>query len=173
MREESMRRYLMLAALVVALAAVIGCGGGDDAARTDETKTVADGPTDLTGQPFALAEYAGEVVVLDFWATWCGPCRMAMPHLEEIHKEYGDQGINVVAVATDRKGESVVRPFIEKNGYTFRVVPDDGSLSRAFGGIRSIPTTFVIGPDGEVVRQFVGYQAKDVYLNAALAAKGS
>jgi peroxiredoxin len=97
-----------------------------------------------------------------------------MPHLQEIHEEYDAEGIRVVAVATDQQGAEIVRPFIEKNGYTFRVVPDAAQVvSRQFGSIRSIPTTFIIGPDGQVKNKFVGYQDKQVYLDAALAARES
>ncbi len=105
--------------------ALVGCQSADKQvggkANPDES-LVLTGPADLQGKAFDLADYAGDVVILDVWATWCGPCRDVMPHLQEIHEEFGDRGVHVVAVSTDDKGEAVVRPFIEKNGYTFRVV---------------------------------------------------
>ncbi len=166
-----MQRRLVLTVMLFAVV-LAGCAGGDDAA-VDEAVPSAGLPVDLDGKDFTLASYAGDVVILDFWATWCPPCKRAMPHLQDIHEEYGDQGIHVVAVATDQQGAQIVRPFIEKSGYTFRVVPDvTQSLSHDFGGIRSIPTTFIIGPDGKVKDKFVGYQEKQVYIDAALAAKG-
>jgi thiol-disulfide isomerase/thioredoxin len=165
------RRFLMVILMLAAV--LVGCNGGDDAAV--ETIQAGPGvPMDLNGENFSLASYEGEVVILDFWATWCPPCKRAMPHLQEIHEEHDSQGIHVVAVATDQQGAEIVGPFIEKNGYTFRVVPDAAQvISRQFGSIRSIPTTFIIGPDGKVKNKFVGYQDKKVYLDAALAAKGS
>jgi len=167
MQRRFLTVFLMLAAVLA------GCNGGDEAA-VEATPTVSGGPTDLNGEAFSLASYEGEVVILDFWATWCPPCKRAMPHLQEIHEEHDGQGISVVAVATDQQGAEIVGPFIEKNGYTFRVVPDATQVvSRQFGGIRSIPTTFIIGPDGKVKNKFVGYQDKQVYLDAALVAKGS
>ena len=160
--------------LLLALVLVAGCAGNGDDANVEAAAATGGLPVDLAGKDFSLASYEGEVVILDFWATWCPPCKRAMPHLQDIHEEYGDKGIHVVAVATDQQGAQIVRPFIEKNGYTFRVVPDvTQSLNRDFGGIRSIPTTFIIGPDGEVKDKLVGYHEKKVYLDAALAAQGS
>ena len=102
-------------------------------------------------------------VLVDFWATWCGPCKMAMPHLQEIHEKYGDKGVTIVAVSVDQGGEKVVRQFIQKHGYTFEVVLTDRQIEQKFGGFLGIPTTFIIDPDGLVYKRFTGYQDKSVY----------
>lgn len=128
---------------------------------------------DLEGNHVHLSDFRGKVVVLDFWATWCPPCRMAMPHLQELSDEYADQGIVVVAVSVDQGGVKVVKPFIEQHGYTFTVVLADGKVHRAYGGVSSIPTTFFITPDGHIAGKFVGYRELDEYVKMAMKAKGA
>jgi len=170
-----------LALTVLLLAA--GCGGGDEAAA-DQTAAgagaaAAEEPSydfslqDLSGNTLRLADLRGEVVVVDFWATWCPPCRKALPHLQELHEEFAGKGVRVVGIATDQQGAAIVAPFVEKNGLTFPIVLTDGKVDRDFGGVRGIPTTFVLDKQGKVVRKFVGYQEKDVYRAAILEAASS
>lgn len=154
-------RLLILALALPALAALAlaGCG-----ARKDATPAAPDfNLTDLDGHAVRLADLAGKVVILDFWATWCPPCRMALPHLQELHDTYGAD-VAIVAVAMDDQGESVVRPFVASNRITFTVALPDEAIQKAFGPIRGLPTTFVIGPDGKLFKKYLGYQAKEVLL---------
>ncbi len=118
--------------------------------------------TDLHGQPVALSEFRDrKVVVVDFWAMWCGPCLVAMPELQELHDEFGGRSVEMVAVNLGESPEEI-RSFLDRKGYTFRVVADqDGSIANRFG-IRSIPTMLVIGADGLVKRIHVGYNAARV-----------
>ncbi len=155
-------RCLIVAALCAAL--VAGCGGagkenGDNGAAGKAA--AAAGPDfalkSLDGDVVRLADLRGSVVIVDFWATWCPPCRMALPHLQSISNEYGGRGVKIVAIAMDEQGESVVRPFVAKNNLTFTVVLPDGQVDRAFGGVRSLPTTFVIGPDGKIFKKLIGF----------------
>ena len=88
-------------------------------------------------------------------------------------KDYADEGIRVVALSVDRKGPAVVKRFVDQHGYTFPVAMAGGQLQAAYGGIRSIPTTFIIGPDGEVAEQMVGAHPMKDYLEAARRAKSS
>ena len=121
--------------------------------------------TTLDGQELKMSELRGDVVIVDFWATWCKPCRMAIPHLQELNDEYGNKGLTIVAIAMDKRGERVVRPFVEKQDIRFNVVLPDGKVDRDYCGIFSLPTTFVIGPDGTVHKKYIGYRDKAVFLN--------
>ena len=168
---RSHRRVLILVALGAAVA-LGGCAREGQKSPAGEPAAAPDfNLTDLNGAPVRLADLRGSVVILDFWATWCPPCRLALPHLQELHNEYGGRGVEVVAVAMDDQGESVVRPFVAQNNITFRVALPDEAIQRAFGPIRGLPTTFVIGPDGRVFKKYLGYQAPEVLLRDIQALK--
>ena len=188
--DRTLRIFSFPAALVLALALCLGgCSGGDgeQAAATGGEDRAAAGEsgletgcnpgqiapefelTDLTGDVVRMSDLKGNVVIVDFWATWCKPCRMAMPHFQDLHREFGDRGLTIVAVAMDKRGEKVVRPFVEKEDLAFRVFLNDGQVDRDYCGIFSLPTTFVIGPDGKVARKYIGYRDKSVFVSDILA----
>jgi peroxiredoxin len=161
-------RYLIVTALFMALVAGCGVAGKETADQKPAGKTAAAAPAgpdfalkDLNGDVVRLSDLRGSVVIVDFWATWCPPCRQALPHLQAISNEYGGRGVKIVAIAMDDQGESVVRPFVAKNKLTFTVLLPDAQVDRAFGGVRSLPTTFVIGPDGKIFRKLVGFNPNE------------
>ncbi len=121
---------------------------------------------ELEGRTVRLSDYRGDVVLLDFWATWCGPCRMSIPHLIELQNEYADDGFTVLGVSLDRAGRDVVSRFVEKAGINYPVVMGTGAVQEAYGGIRSIPTAFLIDRDGYVVKMIQGYQPKNALVTA-------
>jgi thiol-disulfide isomerase/thioredoxin len=124
-----------------------------------------------TGKNFHLAGMRGKVVLVDFWATWCGPCRMAIPHLVELQDQYKGKGFQIVGVSLDQQGPAVVKPFYQQWKMNYIVgVDDQGAVARQYGGIRSIPTAVLIGKDGKVITGFVGYRPKQEYENAIKAA---
>ena len=123
------------------------------------------------GKPFKLSGQRGKVVLIDFWATWCGPCRMAIPHLRELQKEYGPKGFTIVGVSLDQQGEAVVKPFYSQWEMNYPVVVDAyGEVARSYGGIRSIPTAVLVDKQGNILTGFVGYRPKEVFEEAIKAA---
>ena len=99
---------------------------------------------DGTGRELTLADFRGQVVLVNVWATWCGPCLKAMPDLEEVHREFAERGVVVVALNLGEDPERA-RSFIKRQGYTFRVVADqDRPIAERFG-VRAIPTLVVVG----------------------------
>lgn len=94
--------------------------------------------------------------MVDYWATWCGPCRIAMPHLQKLHEEYQSQGVTVLALSVDQKGPSVVVPFIRQNGFTFAVAMAEQSGPRRPSATSGIPTTVIVQPDGRVHTTLTG-----------------
>ncbi len=145
-------------------------GGGGAAAAVAADKPDFD-LKDLDGNAVRLSALRGNVVIVDFWATWCGPCRMALPHLQEINDTYGAKGVKIVAIAMDDQGASVVRPFVEKNNLRFTVALPDGKVADTFGPIRGYPTTIVIAPDGTVYKRYLGLQPPEVLLRDIAALK--
>ncbi len=104
----------------------------------------------VEGDTFRLSDQRGRVVVLNFWATWCPPCREEIPLFVELQRELGDDGLQFVGVSLDQEGVDAVRPFAREMNVNYPIVVDDGSVAPRYGGIRALPTTFLIGPDGAI-----------------------
>ena len=111
----------------------------------------------LDGKIFRLREQRGRPVVLDFWATWCGPCRASMPHLDRIQESHARDGLVVLGLSVDEVEPARVKRFAERLGVRFRLAMAEEKLLDQYGPIRQIPTTFFINRRGEVVRRTVGY----------------
>lgn len=111
---------------------------------------------DLAGKDVSLAALKGKVVVVDFWATWCGPCRLEIPGYIEMQKKHGAAGLVIVGVSLDQKGPKHVQRFVEQNGMNYTVVMGDSDAVDAFGGFEAIPTTFLIGRDGRILHEKTG-----------------
>ena len=112
---------------------------------------------DLDGNPVQLAKLKGSVVLLDFWATWCGPCVASMPNLEKIHKEYGEKGLKVYTVNQGEDKEQI-QAFKEKKNLTMPVLMDkDQHVGNKLYGCPGIPVTVIIGKDGVVKKVYLGF----------------
>ncbi len=126
--------------------------------------------TDLEGNRLDLSDFRGKVVFLDFWATWCGPCKMEMPHLQTLHDELGGTG-EVVFLAASSEDQATIKSFIKKYGYTFKVVQVAAQDAAGKYGATSIPAGFVIDRQGVIKAHMVGAQSED-QLRRALARAG-
>ena len=113
--------------------------------------------TDLSGKEIHSSDLKGKVVILDFWATWCGPCREEIPGFVALQKKYGDQGLTVIGASVDEGGASVVKKFAAKLGMNYPVGLADDSLQRAFGGIDALPTSVIIDRNGLLVNKHIGF----------------
>jgi len=104
-----------------------------------------------------LADYKGQVVLLNIWATWCGPCQVEIPSLEKLYKAYGDKGLKLVAVSIDDYvGEDSIRAFAKNFGVTFEVLHDSThAIERAYQAT-GYPETFIIGREGSIRRKWIG-----------------
>ena len=113
--------------------------------------------SDLQGEPVVLEDFQGRrVVILDFWATWCTPCLIAMPELQKLHEEYSGRGVEILAVNLG-EGSKRIRDFMERSSYTFRVVEDRNSDVGKIFGVTAIPVQVVVGMDGRVEWIQAGY----------------
>ena len=121
----------------------------------------------LSGGTVSLESLRGKHVLIDFWATWCPPCRIALPHIQKLSRERED--LTVITITTDPP--EVARQFLAENGYTFATLIDRNQTASRSYGITGIPTTFILGPDGTVRKHLVGYRSEP-QLRAALAEAG-
>jgi peroxiredoxin len=133
--------------------AAFGAGGADSPAPAFELAT-------LDGAPVSLADLRGKVVVVNFWATWCPPCRVEMPGFQRVYADRRDEGLVIVGISMDQGGEGVVREFLRERGITFPVALADGDVAQAFGGVRTLPTSFLIDREGRIRQEVTGLFAE-------------
>src|SRR6266481_6326099 len=117
---------------------------------------------DLEGKPLSLAEAKGKIVLLNFWATWCGPCRAEIPDLADLQKRYADK-LEIIALATDEDDADEVRRFVLKAGINYRVAMISDEVRHDYGGITALPTSFVIDAQGRIVQKHVGLNDPTIY----------
>ena len=149
-----MRSTGRAAALWIAITLFVGAAIAQDRAPNFSLMT-------SSGQTVELKKLQGKAVVVNFWATWCGPCRAEIPGMAEIYGKYKDKGVEIVGVSLDDRGWSVVNPFVQKLGIPYPVVLGNDQVVQAYGGIDAIPTTFFVDKKGTVVKKHVGYMSKD------------
>jgi thiol-disulfide isomerase/thioredoxin len=141
---------------ILACGAAVLIGAGFTAAALDRTpKTASDFVLYSTrGKSFRLSDYRGKVVILDFWASWCGPCRLAIPALERIHQEYKDRGVQVLGINVNDPGNPA-QTMVELGATCPALVCGDG-VARSYG-VDGLPTVVVVGPDGEILFRDKGF----------------
>jgi thiol-disulfide isomerase/thioredoxin len=118
--------------------------------------------TDLNGAKLALSDYKGKVVLLDFWATWCGPCRIEIPSFVQMETKYRDRGFTVIGLAIEDTPDAV-QQFYKQFHMDYPVAMGDTKVASLYGGILGLPTSFVIGRDGRIYSQHTGTTSPDVF----------
>ena len=146
------------------------CGSGPDTVRAAvkpvSTRKVAPpfSLKDADGKPLVLADYKGKVVLLNFWATWCGPCKIEIPWFIEFEKTYRDKGFAVIGVSMDDDGWAVVKPHMAKTGINYRMTIGDEQTAMKYGGVESLPTSYMIDREGRVAAVHIGLVSKGDYV---------
>jgi len=163
---RSIRRWTLFAA---AFALLVSCTAPfrDDDARVKNEKERKATPDfslkDSTGTLVKLSDFKGKVVLLNFWATWCGPCKIEIPWFMDFQKTYKDREFAVIGVSMDEDGWDAVKPYIEQHKLNYRVVVGNNEVSQLFGSIDSLPTTLVIDREGRIASMHLGLVSKKTY----------
>ena len=118
------------------------------------------------GAPVHLADYKGKVVLVNFWATWCGPCKVEIPWFVEFQRTYKDRGFTVLGVSMDEDGWDAVKPYVARRKINYPTVLATESLRMMYGGVSSLPTTFIVDKDGRIAATHVGLVNKTTYQRA-------
>lgn len=148
-----MRRFL--ASLACGWVAIL-CGGSAQSSSDLEHKAAPQFVrTDLRGRQIDLESYRGEVVLLNFWATWCGPCQVELPRFDAWQKKYEAKGLQVLTISMD-DGDAPVRRTVRRLNLSVPVVMGDAKLGEDYGGVLGLPVTFLIGRDGVVAAKVKG-----------------
>ena len=129
-----------------------------------ENKKAADFTlANLNGKTVKLSDFKGKVIILDFWATHCPPCIQEIPDFVKLYNKYKDKGLVIIGVSLDRGDVEKVKRFCQNKGVNYPVVVGNYEVTKNYGGIRYIPTTFIIDKNRNIVKKFIGYTSIDTF----------
>src|SRR5690242_2292020 len=170
MRDNSLRRNMSRGTLLVIVAALLplavsGCKKYQSAStfQTVQMKSLEDSTV-------TVGDYHGKVVLVNFWATWCDPCRIEIPWLIEMQQKYGPRGFVILGIALDEEGKSVVAPFVAKERFdvngqkepmSYKILIGDDAAAEKFGGLFGYPTSILISRDGKQIKRITGIISYD------------
>jgi len=177
-----MRKILAIVLGVVAAIAVAlvlertwlrGTGSSAGGGKSDLPMAPDVAIKDLDGKDVRLEQFRGKVVLVNFWATWCGPCRIEMPWFIEFQEKYADKGFTVLGVAMDVEGKEVVEPWLQQERFdvegqqralNYPILIGNDSIGQRFGGLIGLPTSLVISRDGHITMRFLGLVKHELIL---------
>jgi peroxiredoxin len=114
----------------------------------------------LDGKTVRLSDLRGKAVLLNFWATWCGPCKIEMPWFVELQNQYASQGFQIIGVAMDEASKEDIGKFAKDMGVNYPILIGKEAVGEQYGGVPALPETFVIGRDGKIVDKILGLRGK-------------
>jgi thiol-disulfide isomerase/thioredoxin len=157
---------LIVVAFVVALMLYVGyhkarrAGAGSPQRLTQATIAPDFSLDTLDGKTLRLSDLRGKAVLLNFWATWCGPCKIEMPWFVDLQKQYGSQGLQIVGVAMDDGSKEDIAKFAKDMGVNYPILIGKESVGDQYGGVPALPETFLIARDGKIVDKIIGLRGK-------------
>ena len=165
---NKINRYIFLIGVLVLVVFLTGCDNSSQQKSSTSGMTAVKKKglinnvapdftlTDMQGQQVSLSQYRGKVVILNFWATWCPPCREEMPSMEALHQKYKNKGLVMLAVNVDENGASAVKKFLQKTPYSFPILIDTKNVAQQSYGVFRFPESFIIDRNGVVVEKIIG-----------------
>lgn len=161
-----MKRFLQLSSLLAFTAALVFLAQRGSADSTGNGSGSVSGPAPdwklplVSGGMLSSADLEGKILVIDFWATWCPPCRAEIPDYVKLQDAYRDKGVVFVGISLDQGAgaEGKVSKFIDEQGINYPIVMGNAEVAEAFGGVEAIPTTFLVDREGQLVDRKVGYK---------------
>ena len=126
----------------------------------------------LDGKNMKLSDFRGKAVLLNFWATWCGPCKIEMPWFVDLQKQYGPQGLQIVGVAMDDSSNEDIAKFVKEMDVNYPILLGKEAVGQSYGGVGVLPTTFFIDRDGKFVGREFGLQSRSVFVDHIKEALG-
>jgi len=161
------RSLTVLAAALLSACLFTGCSSGPRTVKAASLKPDKDrhpapefALKDANGKTVRLEDYKGKVVLLDFFATWCGPCKIEIPWFMEMERRNKDRGFAVLGVSMDDEGWDIVKPFLSELGVNYRVVIGNDATAQLYGGVDALPTTFLIDRNGKIASVHVGLASR-------------
>jgi peroxiredoxin len=160
------------AVAAVLLLAALGssCSRRDNAVEAASIKPVSErrpapdfALKDENGATVRLSDYRGKVVLLNFWATWCAPCKIEIPWFVQFESQYKDKGFAVIGISMDEGGWDEVKPYLRRVNVNYRILMGDDEVARKYGGVDALPTSFLIDRDGRIASTHVGLVSKQDY----------
>lgn len=161
-RDKKMKKYFIIITTIILMTSVVflfsGCKVSGNVSSSDGNFTL----TDLEGNPVSLSDFKGNIVVLNFWATWCPPCIEEIPDFVKVFNEFRDKDVQFIGVSNE--DISTLKRFAADYGINYPILVDDKNIM-AIWGIRAIPTTFVFDRDGRIVFENVGMMTREQIRN--------
>ncbi|MGC1372684.1 MAG: TlpA disulfide reductase family protein [Candidatus Sulfotelmatobacter sp.] len=157
---------LVVVAVVVALGLYVGYHHARRPSASLGPRLLQSGPAPdfsleaLNGKTTKLSDFRGKAVLLNFWATWCGPCKIEMPWFVDLQKEYGSQGLQIVGVAMDDASKEDIAKFAKDMGVNYPILIGKEAVGDEYGGVPALPETFLIARDGRIVDRIIGLRGK-------------
>lgn len=155
--------FRTLLAFSIGLLLICGCTSQEEGSNLVTGSAPQFALKDLEGNTLRLEDLRGKVVLLNFFATWCGPCRQEIPDFVRLYGKYKDKELEIIGISLDMDGAAVLGPFVQRYGITYPIVLGTRKVVEDYGGVKGIPTSFLIDRKGSITQRFIGSRPAHVF----------